>query len=154
MTDTFNEISNQIGALAVRVDARDWRGLLALFDTHVRIDYTSLFGGEAQTMTADDLIGTWRRLLPGFTHTSHLIGAPTVKVDGDRAEACAPVTAWHAITDQVVEGGGIWIVHGCYDVVFVKRHGGWRLATLVLARAWVEGNPELPKLAAERAARS
>lgn len=154
MTDAFNEITSQIGALAVLVDARDWSGLVQLFDAKVRVDYTSLFAGEAQTMTGEDLIGNWRQLVPGFDHTSHLIGAPAVKVDGDRAVASASVTAWHAITDQPVDGGGVWTVHGCYEMAFAKRAGVWRLGELTLARAWAEGNPDLPKLAAERAARS
>ena len=47
MTDALNEITSQIGALAVGVDARDWPGLVQLFDAQVRVDYTSLFGGEA-----------------------------------------------------------------------------------------------------------
>jgi hypothetical protein len=154
MTDAFNEITSQIGALAVRVDARDWPGLVQLFDAQVHVDYTSLFGGEAQTMTAEDLVGSWRQLVPGFTRTSHLIGAPSVKIDGDRAEASASVTAWHAITDQAVDGGGVWIVHGSYEMEFVRHRGVWRIAALILARAWVEGNPELPSIAGERVRRS
>ena len=105
-------------------------------------------------MTADALIGSWRQLVPGFNYTSHLIGAPSIKMEGNRAKASASVTAWHAITDQSVDGGSVWTVNGCYEMVFVKRDGAWRLAELTLARAWVEGNPDLPKLAAERAARS
>ncbi len=154
MTDAFSEITSQIGALAVLVDARNWAGLAELFDAQVRVDYTSLFGGEAQTMSGEDLVGSWRQLVPGFTHTSHLIGTPSVKVDGDRAEASASVTAWHAITDQAVDGGGVWIVHGCYEMALVKHGGVWRIAALILARAWVEGNPDLPKIAGERARRS
>ncbi len=154
MGDAHNEIASQVGALAVRVDARDWPGIVELFEAQVRVDYTSLSGGEAQTTTSEELIGGWRQLLPGFTHTSHVIGVPSVKLDGDRAEVSASVTAWHAINDQAVEGGAIWIVHGSYEMSFLKREGIWRIAALTLARAWVEGNPDLPRIAGERATRS
>jgi SnoaL-like domain len=150
MIQAHNEIASQVGALAVRVDARDWQGLLALFDAQVRVDYTSLFGGEVQTMAGEALIDGWRQLVPGFTHTSHLIGIASIQVDGDRAQADASVTAWHAVDDQPVDGGSIWIVHGCYEMAFIKRAGVWRIAALTLARAWVEGNKDLPRLAGER----
>jgi SnoaL-like domain len=154
MSEAHSEIASQVGALAVRADARDWPGLVELFEGQVRVDYTSLVGGEAQTTTGEDLVGGWRLLLPGFTHTSHVIGIPSVQVDGDRAEVSASVTAWHTISDQAVDGGAIWIVHGCYEMTLVKHGGVWRIAALTLARAWVEGNPDLPKIAGERAKRS
>jgi hypothetical protein len=34
--------------------------------------------------------------------------------------------------------------HGCYQMSFVKRAGVWRIAALTLARAWMEGNSDLP----------
>src|SRR5712671_7093100 len=64
-----SDIANIIGALAVHVDARRWNELLALFAPEVRIDYVSLFGGDAQSMKREELIGGWRKLLPGFTRT-------------------------------------------------------------------------------------
>ena len=123
MTDAFNEISSQIGALAVRVDARDWQGLVGLFDAQVHVDDTSLFGGEVQTLSGEELVGSWRRLVSGFTHTSHVIGVPTITERGEHAEAAASVTAWHAIDDQAVEGVGS-----------VSQEFQW------IARTWPDGN--------------
>lgn len=150
--DTSNdEITALIGALAVRVDAGDWSGLTGLFDAKVRVDYTSLFGGDAKVLSAEDLIASWRQLVPGFSHTSHLIGVPFVRRDGDYAHVSASVTAWHAIEDQPLPEGNVWTVHGCYEIDLVKVDGAWRIAALTLARAWAEGNIDLPKIAAERA---
>ena len=150
MAGNDNAIISQVGALAVAVDAQDWPRLLALFEAQVRVDYTSLFGGEAQTLTREDLIGGWRQLLPGFNRTCHVIGAPSVKTEAGRAQVSASVTAWHAIGDQAVEGGGVWTVHGCYEIDLAERGGTWRIAALTLARAWAEGNPDLPRVARER----
>jgi SnoaL-like domain len=71
-----SDIANVIGALAVHVDARRWSELLAVFAPEVRVDYVSLFGGEAQSMKREELVGGWRKLLPGFTRTCHIIGTP------------------------------------------------------------------------------
>jgi hypothetical protein len=35
---------------------------------------------------------------------------------------------------------------------FAKIGGAWRIAGLTLARAWAEGNLDLPRIAGERAA--
>jgi hypothetical protein len=151
--DAHHEIVSRIGALAVRVDARDWPGLVELFDTDVRLDYTALFGGEVQATTGEQVVAAWRQLVPGFTNTSHLIGAPFIEIDGDRARASASVTAWHAIRDVGVDRGGVWVVHGCYEMAFLKRGAAWRISALTLARAWAEGNMDLPRIAGERATR-
>jgi hypothetical protein len=50
------EIANQIGALAVHVDARRWDALLELFAPKVQADWTSLFDGEPQALTREQLI--------------------------------------------------------------------------------------------------
>ena len=36
------------------------------------------------------------------------------------------------------------LAYGCYQMSFVKRAGVWRIAALTLARAWMEGNSDLP----------
>ena len=148
------DIANVIGALAVHVDALHWDELLALFAPQVRIDYVSLFGGEAQSMTREELIGGWRKLLPGFTRTCHVIGVPVITVSGNTAQAAASVVAWHFVKEAELAGRDYWLVGGCYEMGFGKLDGGWRIASLTLARAWAEGNLELPKLAGERAALS
>jgi len=151
--DDRNDVANVVGSLAAYVDGLDWSELLALFAPQVRIDYVSLFGGEPQSMTREDLIGGWRKLLPGFTRTCHVIGVPVVAVSGEAAEAKASVVAWHFVKEQELIGRDYWLVGGCYEMNLKKIDGAWRISSLTLARAWAEGNLDLPKIAGERAAR-
>jgi len=152
--DDRSDIANVIGALAVHVDALHWDELVALFAPQVRVDYVSLFGGEAQSMTREELIGGWRKLLPGFTRTCHVIGVPVITMNGDTARAAASVVAWHFVKEAELAGRDCWLVGGCYEMAFSKLNGGWRIASVTLARAWAEGNLELPNVAGERAAQS
>lgn len=151
--DERNDIASMIGALAVRVDARQWDGLLSLFGPEVRVDYTSLFGGEPQVMTREDLIAGWQRLLPGFTHTTHVIGPPSITINGQRAQAAASVVAWHFVEDAALADNSLWLVGGCYEIGFEKLYDVWRIVDLKLARAWAKGNLDLPNIARERAAK-
>jgi len=147
-----SNIAAVIGALAVHVDARRWSELLALFAPEVRVDYVSLFGGETQTMKREALIGGWRKLLPGFTRTSHIIGTPVITWSGETAEASASVVAWHFVKTPELAGRDCWLVGGCYEMSFKKIGETWRIAALTLARAWAEGNLDLPRIAGERVA--
>jgi hypothetical protein len=147
------DVACVVGSLAVHVDARHWDELLALFAPDVRVDYVSLFGGEAQSVTREELIGSWRKLLPGFTRTCHVIGTPVVTLAGDTAQAAASVVAWHFVKEPDLAGRDCWLVGGCYEMSLSKIDGAWRIATLTLARAWAEGNLDLPKIAGERASR-
>jgi hypothetical protein len=150
--DDHGHLADIIGSLAVHVDGQHWTELLALFAPRISVDYTSLFGGEAQVMTREDLIGGWRKLLPGFTRTCHVIGVPAVTVSGETAHAAASVVAWHFVKEPELAGRDHWLVGGCYEMDFTKIDGVWHIASLTLARAWAEGNLALPGIAGERAA--
>jgi hypothetical protein len=152
--DDRNEIADRIGALAVHMDARRWNDLLELFAPEVQADWTSLFGGEPQFLKREQLIANWCQLLPGFTRTTHLIGPPTIVVTGENAKASASVAAWHFLKEPGLEGNDLWLVGGCYEIKFAKRDGAWRITAMTLARAWAEGNQNLPGLAGERATQS
>jgi hypothetical protein len=150
--DDRMEIAGVIGSLAVHVDARHWEDLLALFAPEVQVDYTSLFGGEAQPIAREDLIGGWRKLLPGFTRTCHVIGTPVISLSGETARAAASVVAWHFVKVIELAGRDCWLVGGRYEMALKKIDGFWRITALTLANAWAEGNLDLPRIAGERAA--
>lgn len=149
--DERSAIADRIGALAVNVDARRWDILLSLFTVEVQLDYTSLFGGQPKLVTRDELIESWRQLLSGFTRTTHLIGLPSINASEDTARVAVPVVAWHFVKDPALAGNDLWLVGGCYEMSFAKNDGVWRIAALTLARAWTEGNADLPRIAGDRA---
>jgi hypothetical protein len=142
------ELTAAMGAL---VDGRNWEALEALFAARVTVDYSSLWGNGSATLSASELIGSWKALVPGFTRTQHTIGIPSIAIDGARAVATAPVIAHHFIDDPSVIGGRSWIVGGRYVWEIEKQDGVWQITTLTLAAAWQEGNADLPALAAQRA---
>jgi hypothetical protein len=123
-------------------DSQDWETVRASFTDEVRTDYTSLFGGEPETVAADDLVARWRPFRHGFAATQHLTG-PVVET-ADRLEA--HVIAHHWLDDA--PGGDTWVVHGHY----VARVVGGQIAELTLGTFRQTGNRDLPALAAERAA--
>jgi hypothetical protein len=103
-------------------------------------------------MKREELVGGWRKLLPGFTRTCHIIGTPAITLRGETAQANACVVAWHFVKAPELAGRDCWLVCGCYEMSFAKIGGAWRIAGLTLARAWAEGNLDLPRIAGERAA--
>lgn len=151
MTEQFLAVMTACARMALLVDRRDWAAAEALFAPEVRVDYTSLFGGEARVLAGSELIRSWQGLVPGFTRTQHTIGLPAIEVEGDRATAMAPVIARHAITDPAPEGGDTWLVGGRYEWAFARIGGAWRITALTLADAWQDGNAGLPAIAAARA---
>jgi hypothetical protein len=139
------------------IDALEWGGVSAALDREVLVDYTSLSGGEPETVTADELIARWQGLLPGFDATQHLTG-PVVLTDdgGPGVRADTHLVAYHYLSgadgDQTspaqTSPAQTWVLHGHY----VVRVVGGKIAALALRVFYQEGNLDLPRLATERAA--
>lgn len=120
------------------IDAEDWDVVRACLADELRTDYTSLFGGEAEHLTVDELIGRWRPLMRGLTATHHQTGP--VEETGDRLET--HVVAHHWLDDA--PGGDTWVVYGHYVVTVTDG----RIAELTLLTSRQTGNRDLPGLAA------
>lgn len=131
-------VVRSVAELGLRVDARDWDGLLPLFADEVAVDYTSLNGGEPATMPPADLIGGWRQLLEPLDATQHLLGLLSVSLDGDHATCACNVTATHVRSNA--SGGPHWTVGGRYDFGLTRSGGDWRITALTLTVRWASGN--------------
>ncbi|BCS32902.1 hypothetical protein TBR22_A21260 [Luteitalea sp. TBR-22] len=150
MLDDRARLLDLVASLALAIDMRRWDDVLDCFAPRVRVDYTSLFGGEAATLTRNDLVAGWQGLVPGFTRTQHTIGSVLVRVDGGGASALAPVIGHHFLTDPSPPDGDCWVVGGRYEWTFTRADGTWRIDAMTLAAAWQQGNAALPQLARER----
>ena len=142
-------IADVVASVAYLADARDWDALRTLYADSVRVDYTSLNGGEPATVQADELIASWRGLLPGFDATQHLLGPVLVELDGDRAVARTHVRALHRIAGA--EGGEEWVVGGHYTYSLARQGDRWVVTDHTLGNAYQQGNIALPGLAQGRA---
>src|SRR5260370_7930372 len=98
-------------------------------------------------MKREELVGGWRKLLPGFTRPCHIIGTPVITLSGETAQANACVVAWHFVKAPELAGRDCWLVGGCYEMSFPKIGGTWRIARLTLSPPRPEGNPDLPSIA-------
>lgn len=143
------EIQECIAAMLGAIDRLDWPGVRAAFAPRVAVDYTSLFGGEAETLAADVLLERWKGLLPGFDATQHLIG-PVIVSAGDVASAETAVRGYHYLADAA--GGPVWMAAGRYRFAMERRDGAWSIAGITLDLAYQEGNVGLPAIAQARVA--
>lgn len=140
------EVADTVAALLLAVDTLDWSGVRRVLHDHIRTDYTSLFGGTAATQTAEDLIGAWRALLPGFDATQHVAGPVLADIREGRATARCAVTGVHRI------GSGYWTVGGHYALEFLRLSDRWVINSLTLHTSFVQGDPLLVERAQARIA--
>ena len=146
MSDTV-EIEKTVVAMLFAIDRLDWARLRGYFANELQIDYTSLFGGEAETLAADLLLERWRGLLPGFDATQHLTGPVIVtSMTGDGAVAETHVRAYHHIDKME---GGTWMVAGHYTLQ-MNRGAAWLISGIRLDVYLQEGDQNLPGVAIER----
>jgi hypothetical protein len=147
------EVSDTVTELLHAVDTLDWTRIRDLLADQVQVDYTSLFGGSAATLPADQLIRNWQGLLPGFDATQHLLGPIVVRrgADDSRAEAQTHVRGYHYA--KGAQGGDVWMVAGHYVMQLERRADRWQIAAITLVTFYQEGNLALPALAQGRKAR-
>lgn len=128
------------------VDRLDWAGVRAAFADELALDYTSLSGGEPERLAAEELVGRWQALLPGFDTTQHLLGPVLERAAGDaEAHLEAHVRAYHRVDSTV------WMVAGNYVATAARSGDAWRITALTLETYYQEGDLDLPATATERA---
>jgi len=142
------DISDCVTTMLHAVDVLDWIGVRAAFADHVTVDYTSLFGGEPAFLPTDELISSWRGLLPGFDATQHLIGPVVSSVSGDNAKAETGVRGYHRLAGE--KCGDMWMVAGHYAFDLRREFETWRITAMTLIAYYQEGNLELPRVAKAR----
>lgn len=138
MSGDRDEIVELTAKLGLFVDARDWEGARRLFLDPVEVDYTSLDGGEPQTIDPAGLVAAWEQGLGGLQATHHLIANHVVELDGDEATCAAAVHATHVRPNRL--GGPVWTLGGRYDFRFRRTPDGWRITAMKLTVAWATGN--------------
>jgi hypothetical protein len=134
---------NEVVTFFHNVDRRNWPAIRAGLADELDTDYTSLFGGEPERLSAETLIERWQALLPGFDATQHFLGPLAVVAGngGDTVVECS-VRGYHRLD------GRVWMVAGSYTLTV--RNG--RIAGIVLHTSYEEGDRALTEEAAKRVA--
>lgn len=127
-------------------DQREWEALKTVFAGEVRLDYTSLNGGEPAVLSPAQIADAWSRVLGGFDATQHLITNHLVTLDGDTAVCTASFQATHRLADPL--GAPLWTLGGTYRFDLVRTGDGWRIRGVVMTATWADGNKDLMTKAA------
>lgn len=109
-------IVESIGTLA---DTRNFEALEKLYAPEIKMDYTSLNGGDMELKSSQTLMAEWAGVLPGFDVTRHAISNIKVTIKGSAAIATADVIAEHYVNDL------FWQVKGDYQYELVKDDNHW-----------------------------
>jgi SnoaL-like domain len=154
VSPTQPSVSDVVTSMLQAVDNLDWNAIQAAFAPEVVVDYTSLWGGEAETVTVDELIGRWQGLLPGFDATQHLTGPIVVTASDGRSATCrTTVRGYHHVVDDA-GGGATWMCGGQYVIGLARgaETDGWAISAITLLVTYEDGDRALTDLASERAA--
>jgi hypothetical protein len=141
-------IIQQIKSLFTATDARDWDKVQATMNESVVLDYSSMTGQPAATLSPESIVKAWSAFLPGFDSTHHHVSGFVVKLTGNTAMAHFDGTANHYINNAV------WTVQGSYDTKLERKNNQWLISEFKFNFAEQNGNTDLPKLSAERMGRS
>jgi ketosteroid isomerase-like protein len=114
-------VTTVVESVATLADRGEFDALENLYAPEVRVDYTSLAGGEPEVKSARALMSEWAAVLPGFDRTRHALSNIKVHLNGSTATASASVVADHWL------GGQHWQVSGRYDYGLVRDGREWRI---------------------------
>lgn len=134
-----------VSSIPLAVDLANYDLAEAAFAPSIVIDYTSLWGGQPNTMTPAELMTGWRGIVPGFDATWHELSNVKAKVTGDSATATAFVDGRHWI------GKDFWRPVGNYQWRLRKLDGQWKVTHMTFAMTQEIGDRALATRAQERA---
>ncbi|AIS57755.1 nuclear transport factor 2 family protein [Vibrio coralliilyticus] len=148
MTLDEAKIRSNINSFSALADQGAFEYLGRLFAPELTVDYTTLFGGEAQQVKHQDLMQQWAGFLPGFDATFHDLSNLNVFINGDKANATVDFTASHWSGEE-----GFWSVSGEYEFGLQRAGDNWQITSVKLNRKAEQGSrdvlAEAPKHAAQ-----
>ena len=138
LTKDEAQIRSNIGGFAALADQGAFEYLGRLFAPELSVDYTSLFGGEPQTVSRKELMQQWAGFLPGFDATFHELGTMNVEIDQREAKATVDFTASHWLGEE-----GFWAISGQYEFSLVKAGDNWQINSVTLNAKGEEGSRDV-----------
>ncbi|NME68740.1 nuclear transport factor 2 family protein [Flammeovirga aprica] len=143
----MNFAEKAVTQLFIATDQQDWDKIEKIFDDQVVLDYSSMNGNPATTLSPQAITDAWKGILPGFTHTHHQLGNIISIIEGGTAEVFCYGTATHYLED---EGGNVWTVVGTYDFELELKEEEWKVTKMKFNFKYQDGNTSLPQKAIEK----
>ncbi|MFD2166997.1 nuclear transport factor 2 family protein [Thalassotalea euphylliae] len=125
MTQDEAKIKRTVNGFSVLADQGAFEYLGRLLTTNVVVDYTSLFGGDAEILTREQLMKRWAGFLPGFDTTFHELEDPQVVMSQNKATVNVAFTASHWLGEK-----GYWQIFGTYKFELSKEDNSWKISSI------------------------
>ncbi|RAJ73724.1 SnoaL-like protein [Chitinophaga dinghuensis] len=138
------QIIQQIKTLFAGADERNWEKVKSTMNNTVLLDYSSMTGNPAITLSPDDITYAWAAFLPGFDNTHHQLSDFSVSINGNEATAEYYGKADHFISTEV------WTVEGAYHTHLLLINGSWLINAQTFNFSQQSGNTALPALATRK----
>ena len=125
------EIAEHLVHYARCIDRRDWTGLQESYTDEGLMQH-----GEV-SVPREQMPELSEKILAGCSSSHHLVGDPSIVIDGDHA-----ITHSHYFATHISEGttvkrqGGGW-----YDCELQRTERGWRFSRVRSTTAWRTGEP-------------
>jgi hypothetical protein len=133
--------------IEIAVDRKDWTKARSFFAETIRVDFTSLVGGEPATIPADALMQGWSGNLKGNKESLHMRGHPLVTINGDTATVYSNGYAYNRMPGAPDGSGELWEVWGNYTHEFERTDAGWKVTSFTFFKThergsmWVKATP-------------
>ena len=125
------EIAECLVEYARCIDRRDWAGLQNCYTENGVMQH-----GEI-SVSRDAVPELSEKILADCASSHHLVGSPSITIDGDRARTHSHYFATHISEGTTVkrQGGG-W-----YDCELRRTERGWKFTRVKSTTAWRTGEP-------------
>jgi hypothetical protein len=137
------KVISVVSSIPLAVDLAAYDLAEKAFAPTVVIDYTSLWGGQPNSMKPAELMTAWKGIVPGFDATLHDLSSVKASVTGNKATATAFVDARHWLGSQT------WRVVGNYNWDLEKLSGQWKVTRMQLVMTQETGSRDVATKAME-----
>jgi hypothetical protein len=124
----------------IAVDRKDWPKARSFFADTIRVDFTSLVGGQPATIPADGLIQGWSGNLKGNKQSLHMRGQPLITIEGDTATVYSNGYAYNRMPGAPDGTGDLWEVWGAYVHEMQRTASGWKIISFTFQKTHERGS--------------
>ena len=136
-----HSIVENINALFSGADERNWVKVKSVLSQQVMLDYSSMTGAPASSVSPEQIVTAWSAFLPGFSRTNHQLSDFKVERKDREAVVTYSGKADHYLNESV------WVVEGTYTTGVKLINGIWLITSLTFHLQKKSGDTTLPAIA-------